>query len=183
MKKIIFLFLTVLSSSAFCFKPVLIHSAATPQAKEQPHVLHISEFISSSEAEKILELPVHLKDSTYKTTNLSTRFQFNYKVNATKDTADPAQYRSLFFAYEEYNNIDDAVQLFSTFKKENAKLYAVSDYTKAGDDGFFFQDKFGTPSIFIRKGNKTFKFRLNNLPGKKALEKLEAAALKVVSQH
>src|SRR5689334_2554029 len=108
MKKIIFLFLAVLSSAAFCFSAALFHNAATPQAKEQPHVLHVSEFISLGEAEKILGLPVHLKDSTYKTTNLSTRFQFNYKVNATKDTADPAQHRSLFFAYEEYNNIDDA---------------------------------------------------------------------------
>ncbi len=171
----------VLPSTAFCFKATLSYNPVILQEEVTQRILHISDFISSNEAEKILEMPVRLKDSLYKATRFSTRFQFNYRVKATKDTADPAQYRGLFFAYEEYQNIADATELFSSFKKENAKMNTVTDYNKAGDEGFLTLDKSGVPSIFIRKGNKTFKFRLYNLSGNNALKKLEAIVVKIVS--
>jgi hypothetical protein len=178
MKKVILALLWIMS----CFlKPDLSSGNSCNQQSENlsDSSLRSSNFISLSDAERILGQPAHLKDSLHKRTGGYLRYQFNYKANA-KDTVT-GETASLFFGIEEYKQASEAARAYALIKKENEKSSAVSELKQMGDEGILVKDALNFPFIMIRKNNRVYKFKLHNVISNTSLDELQSVAKRIVA--
>ena len=136
-------------------------------------------FITVSDAQSVLEKPVHLKDSTYKYSGGVLRYSFDYVVSHV----DSISKGKMFFSFEQYKNPETAKSIYQSIKSENQKNNSVTALKDIGDDAFLQKDNLNQPFIFIIKGNEIFKLRVYYLTSQTSLEQLILISKKVVSTH
>lgn len=142
---------------------------------------HSNKFISLAEAEKVLGLSAHVKDSTWKNSASISRFTTNFIANASDKKT--GQSRRLFFSYERYQEDATAKDIYASIKAENEKSSVITNLSETGDEGFVAKDDLGFPFIMVRKGSKIYKFKMYYVTDKNAFEKLQLLAKRVVADN
>ncbi|MEP7171583.1 MAG: hypothetical protein ABI855_19585 [Bacteroidota bacterium] len=182
-KRITFMIIAVPLSLACFGGPDLlsIRGNRTPLEKLPDSALHSNKFISLAEAEKVLRLSAHVKDSTWKNSAAVSRFTTNFIANASDKKT--GQSRRLFFSYEQYQQDATAKDIYASIKAENEKISVVTNLGETGDEGFVAKDSLGFPFMMVRKGNKIYKFKMYYVTDKTAFEKLQLLAKRVVGDN
>ncbi len=135
-------------------------------------------FISLSDAEKIIDKPALLKDSVFKYTASMLRYTLTY-IAVYKDSTSKGR---IFFTYEQYKDASIAKDIFNTLKSGNAKD-SITDLPNTGEEAFVVRDNLNYPFIMIRKDKKIFKFKLYYLTTPSSLQELIKVAKKTVAAH
>lgn len=144
-------------------------------------VFVIRNFISVSEAQKIIGQPCYAKDSLIKRTGDYQRYQFNYRATMM-DTINHYSI-SLFFGFEQYKSSADAAHAYSLVKTEDEKTLKVIPLSHLGDEAFLCPDAETYPFIMIRKSSRVYKLKLHYLSTPQSLEALKAAASRIVATY
>jgi len=143
-------------------------------------VFRSSDFISITEADKILGKPSRLLDSLHKVSSGLLRYKIEY-VATYKDSSSKGR---IFFMFEQYADASSLKSIYDNIKIENlktSKLRELKDF--AADEAFLAIDNFNYPFILVRKENKLFKFKLYYLDAKVSLDELLVVAKKIVAKH
>ena len=157
MKKIFFIFLSLLTFSANAQTDVVVINVNKDiLQKRLDSAMQARYYITSSDAEKILGNPSHLKDSTYKYAGGLLRYSFNYVI----DHPDSLSKGKIFFTFEQYKDELSSKDIYQVIKTENEKGSAITVINDIGDEGFVQKDNTGQPFMIVRKKNKLYKLRV-----------------------
>ncbi len=134
-------------------------------------------FISISDAEKILEKPVYLKDSTYKLSGGLLSYSFNYIAKYVDSTS----IGKISFSLEQYKDTAIAKSNYEFIKQQNQKEGNITTLNNIGNDAFLKKDYLNQPFVMILKDNKIYKFRVFYLSSENSLNALLDVSKKIVS--
>jgi hypothetical protein len=150
--------------------------------KRLDSAMHAFYYVTLADAEKVLQKPAYLKDSSYKCSQGVLRYMFNYHVNKAIDSSAKGR---LFFSYEQYANDSIADIIYKSILSENKKTDTPENLASLefGNEGFLSKDNLKQPFIFVRKRNKIFKFRVYFISDKITENELKNLAKKVVETH
>ncbi len=136
-------------------------------------------YIDLSEAEKILEKPVFLKDTTYKLSGGILRFSFHYIAKYVDSTS----IGRLNFEFQQYKDTLAAKSTYEFLKNVNQNDTSLTSFKELGNNGYLVIDSANQPFIIISKENKIFKFRVFYLTTENSLNELLVISKKVVDKH
>jgi hypothetical protein len=181
MKKIVLFFSFILLTTFVYSQKDLVLTGKNNQALQKllDSALISNYFITADDADKILEKPSHLKDSTYKFSNGILRYSFDYVANYIDSTSKGR----LFFSFEQYNDVEISKSTYQSIKNENEKTGTVIPLSDLSDEAFLQKDYLGQPFIIIRKANKIFKLKVYYLSSKTSLDELVKTTKKAVAAH
>lgn len=175
---------TVFLLALFQFNYLIVVAQGSEKVKYQNDYSSIvelksSNFISISDASRILGKTAIVSDSSSRNTSGLLRCSYTYIV-PYKDSTSKGR---LFFTYEQYNEIEICKSIFQSLKKENEKSGSLVMLKSYGDEAFLIKDNLNFPFIVVQKNNKLFKFKLYYQTGKDALDKLLEKVQSVASLH
>lgn len=181
MKKVVLFALCFFLLSNFSFSQVDLLTAKTRAqlVAQLDSALRSKYFITQSEADKILEKPTFLKDSTYKLSSGLLRYSFTYVAKYVDSTSKGR----LFFGIEQYKDTLAAKSNFEFLKKQNEKDGNLTTLKDLGDDAFLKKDALNQPFVMIVEENKIFKFQIFYLKTENSLNQLLLVAKKIVDTH
>ncbi|MGZ4049898.1 MAG: hypothetical protein ACXVPU_19870 [Bacteroidia bacterium] len=180
MKKIIFMFLLLVTFSASAQQDILKMDVSQEVFKKRlDSAMRSVYFITVSDAEKILGKQSHLKDSTYKYVNGLLRYTFDYVANKIDSTSKGR----IFFDFEQYKDDSFSKDIYKNLKTENEKNGGIVAVNDIGDEGFLQKDNLGQPFIIIRKNNKIYKLRVYYVTSATSLDEAMNVAKKIVAAH
>jgi len=186
MKKILFLLIPAVTLTIRCYAQSNLpeptaDSDVTPKYDSD---WYISNFISFTEAQKIIQQPVYIKDSLWKYSNYNygyLRYAFTYNAKSMDSITKTRS--SLFFSLEQYQQLALAKKTFNDIKALNQKSDKYTALTEPGDEAFLVKDVLAHPFIVIRKGNRIYKLRMLYVTGQIANDELMLLAKKIVAGH
>ena len=167
-----------------CYAQSLISAKQYPQQIQCDSNWYPHHFITSTEAEKILLRPAHLKDSLCDFKNGYLRYDFTYKANTKDSAAFGLGYASLFFSLEQHEQAATAKRIYDHIKAENQKVGNVSDLNEMGEEGFVAKDKENNPFIMLMQNNRIYKLRTLYVSNAQiSYDELMLVAKKIVANH
>ncbi|HTF02858.1 MAG TPA: hypothetical protein VK826_02500 [Bacteroidia bacterium] len=132
-----------------------------------------------SDAEKILGQPAALTDSGWtRDGNIST-----YRSTYTGNNKDQnGKLSVLYCLFEQHVSDSSAKQTYAAILKANADHEGIEERGDLGDEAYFHSDKENFCFIFIRKGNRLIRMKVNKLTDITSLDEFNRVAEKIVSQ-
>ena len=180
MKKI-FLVLIAFSLSIYTFSSSFNSQTnkGIEQSKKDSTLFRSYKFITLSDAEKILEKPVHLRDSLYKFSSGHLIYKLNYVANYKDSTSKGL----LYFEFEQWPDSATTKHLYQVLKTQQEKIGVVTPLKNLGDEAYLMKDVMNYPFLLIRKGRKFFKFQVSYITNDTSLNELTKVAKKIVETH
>jgi expansin (peptidoglycan-binding protein) len=132
--------------------------------------------LSLADAEKILGEKAHLTDSSVSTEQGTLIFKSSYKA----DAADPKNGKTgvVYFLIEEYLSDSSAHQVYASIKKANEN-HGIKTLEGLGDEAYFHSDNENFYFIMVRKGNTSFRIKVNKITGNTSLDEFNSIAKKI----
>ena len=177
MRVLFFLFFFFLFSFSFSQTDLLTAKTRNQLIANLDSALVSKYFISISDAEKILEKPVYLKDSTYKLSGGLLSYSFNYIAKYVDSTS----IGKISFSLEQYKDTAIAKSNYEFIKQQNQKEGNITTLNNIGNDAFLKKDYLNQPFVMILKDNKIYKFRVFYLSSENSLNALLDVSKKIVS--
>jgi len=142
------------------------------------------EFLTQSDAEKIIGQPVWLVENTSKIEGDVRRSDCTYR-GISRDKVSGKDI-NLYFSLERREKnptVEQAREIFaSTYGKINEPDIFVGKLSGIGDEAFVISNPPSFHFIMVRKGAKIFSMKLNKAPEKTSLDELKAFAKKCAEQ-
>jgi hypothetical protein len=132
--------------------------------------------LSMEEAEKILGEPALL--SSRKDTAESNVY-ITKSTFAAKEAAGKA---NLYYIFERYNKEVDAKNSYQNIFDSNKKQKGFEQLTNYGDEAFFHTDKDNFCLIFIRKGAKILRLKVNKVTAKTSFSAFKKVGKAVIER-
>ncbi|CAN5597452.1 hypothetical protein BH10ACI1_BH10ACI1_26380 [soil metagenome] len=177
---LIALFLLLFVSAVSCQTNVAtINEKSVSAEKSKP-----CEFLTPSDAEKILGQTVRLIENTSKIEGDVSKSDCVYR-GISKDKVSGKDV-NLYFSLERQEQnptVEQARQIFaSTYKKINEPALSVEVLSGIGDEAFSISNPSNFHFIMVRKGEIIFRIKLNKATENTSLEELKAFAKKFAEQ-
>jgi hypothetical protein len=137
---------------------ILLLSGCTPKARPtidwKPDLS-----LSLQDAEQMLGESTHIKNSSAYLEGNTKTYESSYFANAV-DTVT-GKTGTLYFMYEEYENVESASLSYESIRKANERAPGVQPLIGVGDEAYFHSD--GTNFLFVlsRSENKMFRIKVN----------------------
>jgi hypothetical protein len=176
---ILILSLLTFRLSAFSQRDILTAANRAELVKNLDSAMHSTYFISPADAEKILEKPALLTDSTYKFSSGILRYSFDYVAKYVDSTSKG----KISFGFEQYKDTLVAKNNYEFIKTENQKDGNFTELKNLGNSAFLKKDALGQPFIMAIKDNKIYKFRIFYLTSENSLTALIKTAKKIITSH
>jgi hypothetical protein len=165
-----------------CYAQPLTSAKQYPQQIQCDSAWYPHQFITSAEAEKILQHSIFLKDSLCDFKNGYLRYNFTYKAT-TIDSSTKLR-ASLFFSLEQHEQAATAQRIYAHIKAENQQISNVSDLNGMGDEGFVAIDRQNNPFIMLRQNNRLYKLNTRHVTDAPiSYNELMLIAKKIVAAH
>lgn len=161
------IFLTALFSLIFTFSV----SCQTNENKTR-----VCEFLSATDAEKILGKSVELVESF----NDKEKYKCNYR-RIEKDNLS-GQEVNLFFMLEESLNEEQAKQIYQTIWNSNKNHQGVEVLNGLGDEAYTHSDSPNFHFVITRKGKFTIRLKVNKAVEGTSLTELKAFAKRFITE-
>lgn len=143
--------------------------------RSQYYSVKIDKFIPAklfarSEAVKILGTAAHLTDSVSKKEASSSTYLCGYKADIT----DPktGKIGSVYFLFEEYQIIGDAIKRFSDVYLSN-RAHGMVKIDNFGDEAVYHTDNQSFYLMMVRKGKYVFNIKINTKTSSSSLSELK----------
>jgi hypothetical protein len=179
--RLLVLIMFFLLSTPFCYAQKDLLTAKTRKQLEAQldSALLSKYYITLSDAEKILEKPAFLKDSTYKLSGGLLRYSFDYIAKSIDSTSKG----KISFSLEQYKDTAISKSNYDFIKKQNEKDGAITLLENIGNDAFLKMDNLNQPFVMILKDNKIYRFRVFYLSSQSSLDALLSVSKKIVSNE
>ena len=142
------------------------------------------EFLTQSDAEKIIGQPVRLIENTSKIEGDVRKSNCTYQ-GISKDKVSGKDI-NLYFSLEQQEQnptVENAQKEFeSTYKKIDEPDIFVGKLSGIGDEAFVISNPPNFQFMMVRKGAMIFRMKLNKAPKKTSLEEFKAFAKKFADQ-
>lgn len=165
--------------SSFSQKDILTAKTRAELLNNLDSALHTCFFISNSDAQKVLEKPVFLKDSTYKFSSGILRYSFDYIATFVDSTSKGR----ISFSFEQYKDTTIAKANYDYIKSENIKEGNTTEVKNIGNDAFVKRDNLNQPFLMFIKNNKIFKIRVMYWTTNSSYNELLSLAKKIDANH
>jgi hypothetical protein len=134
--------------------------------------------LSLNDAEKIIGVPAHLKDSASIIKDNVTIFNSTFTANAwEKSTGKTA---NIYFMYEQYPFDTAAKRVFTSIKRSNQN-HGIKVLHDLGDEAYFHSDNQNFYFIMVRKGSKMIRMKVNKITSSTSLDSFYLIANKITS--
>lgn len=168
----------------FCFTLIVLVfiSCGTSDGSQQgsgTDPINPATLFTLSDAEKILGQPAALTDSGWtRDGNIST-----YRSTYTGKNKDQnGKLSVLYCLFEQHTSDSSAKQTYAAILKANADHEGIEERNDLGDEAYFHSDKENFCFIFIRKGNRLIRMKVNKLTDITSLDEFDRVAKKLTAE-
>ena len=172
MKHTLFILTTTLISLLSC-------SQTTNKTGNQPTGVGSINYISQSDAEKILGQAATLTESSVEENGNALKSRYTY--TATSKEATTGKTGHLYFMFEKYNDEASAKKTFAGIISQNQNMPNIKKLSM-GDEALRHTDNENFDMIIVRKGNKIIRLKVNKLTSMTSTKDLLITAEKITTR-